>query len=200
MSTIPGDLDYTHLIKRAFSVAIRPENLFVLLFGAAVVALGSLFSGALLAGPLGVGYIDACRKMVEGKKAEMDDIIWRGFDRWWAALSAGVVLGLLTAALSMVLVVPGMFALLFSGLVYGVIAFDAKEPTGMEAIQRVWSMVLARPAPFVIMGLIASAIGSVLTLTVVGTVVMVAFFYLLSVLIYIQCYEGEGVVTQTQVS
>ena len=70
----------------------------------------------------------------------------------------------------------------------------------MEAIQRVWSMVLARPAPFVIMGLIASAIGSVLTLTVVGTVVMVAFFYLLSVLIYIQCYEGEGVVTQTQVS
>lgn len=190
MTRDPADLDYANVVKRAFTVATRPQNLLVLFFGAAIVVLGGIASLFLLAGPLGVGYADACAKMARGQKTELDDIFWRGFERLWPAMVAGFILGICTFVLTFVLVVPGLFAFLFSSLVLTSIALDVEERDGLQAIQRIWNLVLKNPAPIVIMWLISSLIGAVLSFTVIGTVVMVAFFFLVSVYIYVH-YLGE---------
>ncbi|MBX2812363.1 MAG: hypothetical protein KTR25_11160 [Myxococcales bacterium] len=185
MTSDPAALDYLNVLKKAFAVATRPENIFVLLFGAAVVFLGSCFSAFLLAGPLGVGYAHACSKMVQGKRVEFDDIFWRGFERWWSAIPAGIILGLATFVLSIILV-PAYFSLLFSAVVYCTIALTPEPISGFRAIDKVWRIVRANPAPMAIMGLIFAVISGVLTLTVVGIVLVVALGFLIAVFIHAQ--------------
>ena len=192
MTPEPADLDYANVVKRAFGVATQPQNLFVLFFGAAIVGLGGLFSAFILAGPLGVGYADACAKMVRGQRAELDDIFWRGFERLWPSMVAGFLLMLATAALSFMLVIPGMVVLLFSALVFTSLALDREPRGGIEAIQRVWALFIERPAPLLIMWLIASLIGALLSLTVVGVVVMLAFFFLVSVFVYLHYFRADA--------
>lgn len=199
MTRDPADLDYANVVKRSFLVATRPENLLVLFFGGAIVVLGSLFSGFLLAGPLGVGYAHACAKMARGQRAELDDVFWRGFERLWPSVVAGFVLGLSTTALCFVLVVPGFFALLFSAVVFTSLALDKEERGGLETIQRVWELVRARPAPLVIMALIASLIGTLLTFTIIGSVVMVAFFFLVALYVYLHFFGADADPGSTQV-
>lgn len=199
MTRDPADLDYANVVKRAFTVATRPQNLLVLVFGAAVVVLGGTASLFVLAGPLAVGYADACAKMARGQRTELDDIFWRGFERLWPAMAAGFILGLATFALTFMLVIPGMFALQFSALVCTCIALDREERGGLEAIQRVWEKVRENPSPIVMMWLIASLIGTVLSLTIIGTVVMVAFFFLVSIYVYVHFFGADADPRVTQV-
>ena len=169
----------------------RPQNVLVLLFGAAVVVLGSVASGFLLTGPLGVGYAHVAAKMLQGQRAELDDVFWRGFDRFRSSIPAGFVLGLATTALTFVLFVPGLFGLLFSALVFSALALDAEEHRGFASIHRVIALVRSVPTPLITMALIASLIGVLLSLTVVGTVVMVAFFFLVAVSVYHHYFDSE---------
>ena len=188
----PMALDYRDILQRSFIVATRQENLFVLFFGAAVVLLGSIFSAFLLAGPLGVGYAHTCWKMVQGQRAELDDIFWRGFDRFVPALTAGFFLGLATFLLCYLLIVPGLFAILFSATVYSAIALDREQVTGFKAIIKVKDLFLANPAPIAIMWVVAAIIGGLLTLTIIGAIVSFAFFFLVSVMIYMHYFARDA--------
>lgn len=184
MTRTIADLDYANVVKRAFRVATTPQNLLVLFFGAAIVALGSFFSFFILAGPLGVGYVDACARMARGQRAELDDVIWRGFERLGPAVTSGFLLGAITTALLFVLLVPGLMAMQFAGLVYARLAFDRRDLTGMQALSETWAFALDHRGPLLIMGLIGGLIGGVLSLTVIGSVVAVAFCFLISVFTY----------------
>lgn len=215
MKREPPDLDYANVVKRSLLVVLRPENLFVLLFGAAIVVLGGIFSGLLLAGPLGVGYANVCARMIRGRRADLDDVFWRGFERLGPSVVAGVILMLATSFLLFILVVPGLLSLLFAALVFSSIALDRAPRSGLSAIQRAWSLVLERPVPLVLMGLIASLVGSLATvlvvaalalvslplgvsvlayfgypLAVVATAIILPFFYVVAVFVYIH-YLGE---------
>lgn len=192
MTRDPADLDYRDVLKRTFTIGTRPQNLFVLLGGAAVVLFGSIFSGFLLAGPLGVGYADACGRMARGRRAELDDIFWRGIDRPWPAILAGFPLGILTFVLSFVLVVPGLLALLFSALVFSTIAFDKEERSGFDAIQRAWNLVMSQSAPIIIMWLVAAFLGGLMSMTVIGVVPMVGFLYLVSFFVYVHYFGDDA--------
>lgn len=199
MTRDPADLDYANVVKRSFTIAVRPENLLVLFFGGAIVLLGSVFSGFLLAGPLGVGYAHACAKMARGQRAELDDVFWRGFERLLPSVVAGFVLGLSTTALLFMLFIPGLFGLLFSAVVFTAIALDKEPKGGFETIQRVWELVVAKPAPLVIMALIASLIGGLLVATVVAIPAAVAFFFLVAIYVYLHFFGADAEPGATQV-
>lgn len=184
MSRAVAELDYAGVVKRAFRIATRPQNLLVLFLGAAIVVLGSIFSAFLLAGPLGVGYADACVRMARGKRAELDDIFWRGFERLKPAVVAGIILGPATMVASFVLLVPGPVMLALSGLAYLRLATSDEELSGIEVLKHTQTFVLNHPKELAIMALIVAVVGAVLCLTVVGSVVAVAFTYLAATLTY----------------
>lgn len=201
MSGKPAELNSIAVIKRAFGVAIRPENLLVLLLGAAIVALGSLFSAFVLAGPLGVGYADACVKMVRGRRAELDDIFWRGFDRLKPAFFAGIILGPATTAAMFVLLVPGLMVLGISALVYLRLATSDDETlTGFGVLKEIRGLLEAHGAALAVTGLVLALIGAVLSLTVVGSVVAVGFIYLAATFVFAHYYPAELTVPEVEAS
>lgn len=193
MNREPADLDYANVIKRSLLVATRPENLLVLFFGAALVVLGATFSFFVLAGPLAVGYAEACAKMTQGRRVELDDLVWRGLERIQPSIIAGLILSLAITAGLFILVIPGMLVLLFAGMVYSAIALDDEPGGPFDAIQRIWNLVSRRPVPLVIMGLISALIGGVLNLAgyltsgiILGltATATVGFFFVVSSFVY----------------
>lgn len=190
MTRDQASLDYAKVVKKAFYVGTRPQNIFVILFGASVVLLGSLFSFFILAGPLAVGYAHACARMAQGHRVEFDDVIWRGFERIWPAIPSGFLLSIGISVFS-IPIVPAYFLLLFASLVYCSIALDPEPGTGIEPIEKVWAQIRAQPVPMVVMGLIVAVICGLLTLTlsVVGVVLVVAFTFLVSVVLYEQYFQ-----------
>jgi hypothetical protein len=192
MTNARADLDYVGVLRRAFDVGTKVDNLLVLFLGAAIVVLGGLFSAFILAGPLGVGYADACGKMARGQKPELDDIFWRGFERFWPSVVAGLITMLAAAALFFALFIPGTLALYFGAVVFCVLAFDPEARSGVEAIQRVWGLVVERPGPLAIMGLILGILGALLSLTVIGSVIMVALVFLTAVFTYAHYFAEDA--------
>ncbi len=184
MTRESSDLDYANVLKRAASVLIQPKNALVLYLGGAMVLLGSLASGFLLAGPLGVGYADACSKLAHGGRADLDDVIWRGFERLGPAVVAGFILSAAVAAGMFMLILPGMMALLFAALTFTALARDQDGRGGLETLQRLGRFAVARPVPLVLMSLLPSLIGIAFALTGIGAVVTIALTFVVATFVH----------------
>ena len=124
--------DFTIAIARDAWDTFRRDALVFVLAGALLGLLATLTLG-LLAGPLTVGFIDLVRRSRRGEPLSVS-VLFSRFDSFVASAVAMVLIVLAVFVGTLLLVVPGLLALLFATYTLPAIAHEGLG--GVEAIRR----------------------------------------------------------------
>ncbi len=187
-------IDYGALLKESFDLAVREENLLVLLAGALAVTIGSAFSFGLLAGPLSVSYALICLNVARGDRVDFQQL-QTGFSALPQRLLAGVIYLVAIAIGSMFLGLPGMAFGIAASFLFHVMAED-EEIGAIDALRKSFELVRSRPVPVLVVWLMAMILGGLMSITVVGTIPAVALYFLLSAFVYRFLVDGAPLPTQ----
>jgi uncharacterized YccA/Bax inhibitor family protein len=139
-------------------------NALVLVLASIVATLVASLSLGILAGPLFVGAIDIVRKARRGEPVQVGDVFAR-FDSFLPSVIALLLVSIAVCVGSLLFVLPGLLAGLFSGFVLHAIAYE--RLSAIDAIKRSFQVVkdhfLQCIALFVLIS-IAQAIGGAVVL------------------------------------
>jgi uncharacterized membrane protein len=109
------------------------KHALVLILAGVIMLLLSAVSLGLLAGPLGVGFLDLVQRARRGESVQTGAIFER-FDSFVASLIAFIVIGIAVTIGMFLLVVPGLVVLIFSTFTLHAIAYERLGAIG--AIKR----------------------------------------------------------------
>lgn len=132
----PFDQFVMTVARESWALFKREALLFVL--AAALLALVSVLSLGLLAGPVTIGFIEMVRRGRRGEPLAMSMLFDR-FDTFVPSLVALVLIAISASIGMALLVVPGLLVLLFVTYTFHVIAYEAS--TGITAMQRSFDLV-----------------------------------------------------------
>jgi hypothetical protein len=114
----------------------REAVLFVI--ASVVLSIVSVVSLGLIAGPATVGFIDMVRRSRAGEPLSISMLFSR-FDTFVASLVAMIIIGIAVCIGMMLLVVPGLLAMLFACFTFHAIAYESLS--GVAALQRSFELV-----------------------------------------------------------
>lgn len=136
MTTEPVETFVPEIARESWALFQKEALVFVL--GTAVVLLLSAVSLGVLLGPLAVGFLDLVAKALRGEPVQVGDVFNR-FDAFASSLIALLIVGVAVCVGTLLFVVPGLIAGLFSGFTLHAIAYEGLQ--AVPAIKRSAQMV-----------------------------------------------------------
>ena len=135
---------------------------FMYVVASVVLAVLAVLSLGLVAGPLTVGFIDMVRRGQRGEPLAIS-LLFSRFDTFVAGLVALIIVSIVVSLGMLLLVIPGLLAMLFATWVFHVIAFE--NTTGIAALERSVQLVRTYFAHTIALALVVSiahAVGSLI--------------------------------------
>lgn len=174
--------DYGALIRDAFNASIKTDNLGPLLVDALIVVVVGACTLGIGAPALMRGYTAMCLRMARGEKVEIGESM-KGFEHFGATLVIALLILALTVVASLVPVI-GTFAALIIGTWVWCIHVDRPGVGAVEALKGSFELVRAHLVDTLVLWLVAGGLGAVLSATVIGSVVALAYGAMLTALMY----------------
>lgn len=177
-----ANTDYGGLLKNTWEICIQKDNLIVLLVGGLVTAFGSMFTLGVLSGPLTLGFVQTCHKAARGESVEMGDL-WNGFSRFGASFVLSVLMLIAMVIGSLACGVGALVAAVFFLYSFNVMA-DNEDIGAVDAMKESFALAKENLADTVVVILILGVIGSVLSMTGIGSFVFAPFWGVMIALLY----------------
>jgi hypothetical protein len=133
----PFDQFVSNVLRETWELFRREALLFVV--ASVVMSVVAVLSLGLVAGPVTVGFIEMVRRSRSGEPLAIS-LLFSRFDTFVSSLIALFLVGIAVAIGMMLLVVPGLLALLFATWTFHVIAFEP-EVGAIDAIVRSYQLV-----------------------------------------------------------
>lgn len=149
-------VDIGGLFKRSWTLfAAKPlEHIVASLI---VMVLGTVTLGVLL-GPLAVGHIRMVEKQTHGEQPRIEDV-FSGFDRFGAALLAGIIFAIAVMVGMFLLVVPGLFVVAAWSYAFWFIALKGSSAT--DALGASWNLLKTQAGSVLVVLVLIAVVNAV---------------------------------------
>lgn len=158
----------SNVLRETWELFRREALLFVV--ASVVLSVVAVLSLGLVAGPVTVGFIEMVRRSRRGEPLALS-LLFSRFDTFLSSLIALVLIAIAVGIGMVLLVVPGLLALLFATWTFHVIAFE-RDIGAIEAIVRSYELVRAyfvQTIALMLVVSIAHAIGGIVMFGVLLT-------------------------------
>ena len=174
--------DYGALLRDALSASTKTDNLAPLLVDALIVVTVSACTLGVAMPSLLTGYTAMCLRIARGEKVAVGDSM-KGFERFGSTLVIGLlVLGLFVVA-SLLPLIGNVAALILATWVWCV-HIDRPDAGAVETLKASVELVRGHPIDTLVLWLVAGGLGTLLSATVIGSVVALAYGVMLTALMY----------------
>ncbi len=174
--------DYGALLRDALNASMKGDNLAPLLVDALIVVTVSACSLGIAAPALMRGYTAMCLRIARGETVAVGDSI-KGFEHFGATLVIGLLVLGLTVVASLLPVIGTVAALILATWVW-CLHVDRPQAGAVDTLKASIELVLAHPVDTLVLWLVAGGLGTLLSATVIGSVVAVAYGAMLTALMY----------------
>ncbi|MCC7381062.1 MAG: hypothetical protein IT384_04495 [Deltaproteobacteria bacterium] len=189
LATSGSSLDFAGLLKGALSASLRGQNPVILLVGAFLTGLISVF--IVTAPPMALGYTAVCLKIARGQEASWDDL-FSGFSRFGASFALGVLAFVAITIGLILLVVPGLVLAFLFTFAFHLLAVDSSL-SGMDALKGSVQLVKSRLADVVVLWVIGLVVGAVFSIVpVVGSLVAMGFMGVAGAMAFLKISGGAA--------
>jgi hypothetical protein len=148
----------TNVLRETWELFRREALIFVV--AAVVLTAVSVLSLGLVAGPVSIGFIEMVRRCRRGEPLRLG-LLFSRFDTFVPSLVALIIIVIAVCFGTMLLVLPGLLAMLFTAWTLHVLAYE--EAGGIEALQHSFDLVRAnfvQTVALLLLMSIAHALGS----------------------------------------